>query len=68
MTLKALEEGLRHVLEMTANIEVIQCHLIIAFKVEVLEDETLRGCLELNFLKTVIEEQGLTDVLRSLGF
>ena len=59
MALKTLEERLSQVLEMTADVEIVQCYLVLTFEIEVLEDEILGLSLEIYFLKSIVEQKRL---------
>ena len=53
--METLQEGLCHVLKVTANVEIVQGHSVITFQVEVLEDEILWRGLERYFLQAIVE-------------
>ena len=42
VALQTLKERLGHMLEVTPNVEIVQCHLILALQVKMLEHKVLR--------------------------
>ena len=54
---KAIEQGLGHVLEVTAHVEVVQSDTVIALKIKMVEHKVLWKQLQLYSLKTIVEKK-----------